>query len=222
MTDPLSDQSSSAAAAAPGAPARHPARWLVPLALIVLIVALYFARRALPGVALLDRDGRSTVTQSVVVERVRSVAQLVTSETTLRDVVVYENTWMGSTKRSLVVVTGRVLAGIDLDAGTDVKIDDQARRITVVLPRAKILAVDVADMRTYDEQRGLWNTFQPADRDQIFRIARGQLVRAAGETRLAEHAERSATELLQRLLATDGYTAEVIFPTRLEPAPAER
>ena len=204
--------------ATPEEPPRRLARWLIAIALLALLVAVFQARRALPGSWISGREGVSTITQAVVVERIRAVAQLVTSETTLRDVVVYETTWMGSTKRSLVVVTGRVLAGIDLDAGTSVHIDDEARRITIALPRARILAVDVGDMRTYDEQRGLWNTFQPRDRDAIFRLARGQLMKAAEETGVTGHAEQSAVELLQRLLSSDGYVAEVSFPTRLEPA----
>ena len=57
----------------------------------------------------------------VIVERTRAVARLVTSETTLRDVVVYQNRLLGSTKRSLVVVTGKVLSGFDLDRGTEVQ-----------------------------------------------------------------------------------------------------
>src|SRR5262245_41571554 len=75
----------------------------------------------------------TTVSQSLVVEKIEKVAKLVSSETTLRDVVIYENTWFGSTKRSLVVVTGKVLAGIDLNAGNSVEIDDKARVITISL-----------------------------------------------------------------------------------------
>ena len=104
----------------------------------------------------------------MVVERVRAVAQLVTSETTVRDVVVYENRRLGSTKRSLVVVTGKVMAGIDLDSGTQVDVDQRERRVHVVLPPAKVLGVEVTQLRTYDERNGLWNPFRPADRDTIY------------------------------------------------------
>src|SRR3954464_10625004 len=89
----------------------------------------------------LPTHGETTVSQGVVVEQMRAVAKLVTSETTVRDVVVYQNSRLGSTKRSLVVVTGTILAGIDLDAGTQVDIDHRSRRVTIVLPRAKVMAV---------------------------------------------------------------------------------
>ena len=42
------------------------------------------------------------------------------SEMTLRDVVTYQQTRFGSTKRALLVVTGRVSAGIDLAQGSEV------------------------------------------------------------------------------------------------------
>jgi hypothetical protein len=182
------------------------------LLLVALVALLWLGSRVVPGLSdRLSGRGATTVDQGVVVERTREVARLVTSETTLRDVVVYENRLLGSTKRSLVVVTGKVLAGFDLDRGTEVQVDHEAKVVRVVLPPAAVLAVEVTDLKTYDEQRGLWNPFRPADRDAIFRQARAQLVRSAGEVELAKHTEESARELLQALVSVDGYTTEVSF-----------
>lgn len=181
------------------------------LAILGLGVLLWLgSRTAILGDRLSPR-GRTTLDHGVVVERTRAVARLVTSETTLRDVVVYENRLLGSTKRSLVVVTGKVLSGFDLDRGTEVRVDHEARVVHVVLPPAAVLGVEVTDLRTYDERRGLWNPFRPADRDTIFRLAREQLVRSAGEVELAKHTEESAQRLLQALVSADGYRTEVTF-----------
>ena len=192
-----------------------------PLAAILLSLALLFGALLLIGVAvqrfypaarrLLPGGSRTEVTHGVVVEQVRSVAQLVTSETTVRDVVIYQNSRLGSTKRSLVVVTGKVMAGIDLDAGTGVEIDHQARRVRVSLPHARVISVDVTQLRTYDERHGLWNPFRPADRDTIYQLAREQLISAAGELGVATHAEDSARRLLGALIHADGYTVDVTF-----------
>jgi len=159
---------------------------------------------------------RTTITQSVVIERMRAVARLVTSETMVRDVVTYENTWYGSTKRSLVVVTGRIDAGVNLERGSQVDIDETTKTIALTLPKAEILSVDVTDMKTYDERGGLWNPFTPADRDAIIRLARNQLGRAAYEMKVIEHAEQSASTLLASLFRADGYTTTVTFAPRLE------
>ena len=103
---------------------------------------------------------------------------------------------LGSTKRSLVVVTGKVMAGIDLDAGTSVDVDHDTHRIRIVLPRAKVLGVEVTQLRTYDERSGLWNLFRPADRDTIYQLAREQLVSAAGELGVTAHARRVPSDYL--------------------------
>ena len=156
-----------------------------------------------------EERGATRVSQQLVVEKVQAVAKLVSSETTVRDVVVYENSWMNSTKRSLVVVTGKVSAGVDLSEGSEVRIDSVAHRISVILPPARVLGVEVLSLRTYDERAGLWNPFRPADRDLIQQRVREQLMRAGQDLGVVEHANRSAVALLQALLATDGYAVDV-------------
>jgi hypothetical protein len=182
------------------------------VAIAALVVFVWLGGRA-TNVAgrLLPGRGTTTLDHGVVVERTRAVARLVTSETVLRDVVVYQNRLLGSTKRSLVVVTGKVLSGFDLDRGTEVQVDHDAKVVRVILPPAGVLGVEVTDLKTYDEQRGLWNPFRPADRDTIFRLAREQLVKSAGEVELARHTEQSARRLLEALVSADGYTTEVVF-----------
>lgn len=176
------------------------------------------ARRFAPLAGGLVRGkGETTVTHGVVVEQVRAVAHLVTSETSVRDVVIYQNRKLGSTKRSLVVVTGKVMAGMDLDAGTQVDIDHRERRVHVVLPPAKVLGVEVTELRTYDERNGLWNPFVASDRDTIYLLARDQLIKAAGELEVAAHAEESARRLLGALIHVEGYTVDVGFSPRPKP-----
>lgn len=153
--------------------------------------------------------GGTKVTHDLVVEQMRAVAKLVSSEATVRDVIVYENTWYGSTKRSLVVVTGRLLAGIDLGDKPDVTIDHSVRRITMRIPSARLIGIEITDMTTYDERGGLWNPFKPADRDAIQRQARAQLTAAGSTLGLLRHANESAVHLLRALLAKDGYTVDV-------------
>jgi len=184
-----------------------PGSIIVLIALVVLIGLGYCATRLLPR-ALLGKN-ETRVTNDVVIQQVKAVAKLVSSEAMVRDVIVYENTWYGSTKRSLVVVTGRLLAGIDLRDNPDVIIDHARRHITIRVPKAKLIAVEIRDMRTYDERGGLWNPFTREDRDAIQRQARTQLTAAGSQLELLRHANESAVELLRMLLAKDGYTVDV-------------
>ena len=197
---------------------------LVAALLVLLLTFAYAAVRRQAGVIgdLLGGRERTSVSHSMIVDKVRAVAKLVTSETTIRDVVVYKNTWYGSTKQSLVVVTGRLLAGIDMEHGADVKVDDAAKRIEITLPKAGIMALEISDMQTYDERGGLWNPFTPADRDNILRLARGQIMRSATSLNVTAHAEKSAADLLTSLFSTDGYTASVRFVPQLQPVDGSR
>jgi hypothetical protein len=184
--------------------------WLLPVAATLLILLVGF-RQCGVGAFLSGRKNTTTVTHDLVVDRVRNVAKVVSAEAMVRDVLVYRNTWYGSTKQSLVVVTARLLSGIDLKSATNVTIDAGARRIEIGLPRASLLAVEVMDMQTYDERRGLWNPFTQDDRDRIFRLAREQLTRSAEQMRLAQRAETSAKEMLETMFRVDGWSAEVSF-----------
>lgn len=188
--------------------------------LIVFILALGAAlgttllRRAAGGF-LFGQSSEAHITQEFVVERLREVAKLVASEMTLRDVVTYEQTEMRSTKRTLLVVTARVSAGINLAHNTDVHIDAVAKRITIVVPPAEVTSVDVVNVTTYDEQAGLWNPFRAEDRDVIQQRIRTQLKTAALKSGILEHADQSAARVLTELLSRDGYTVEIRRP----PAP---
>jgi hypothetical protein len=195
-----------------GNAARRPT-WPLILSLLLFTLAVLVGRGVARGAGPLERltAGRTAVSQAVVVEQTRAVARLVTTETGMRDVVTYENRRLGSTKRSLVVVTGKVLAGFDLDRGAEVTVDHPSRRIRITLPPPAVLGVEITELRTYDEESGLWNPFRPSDRDSIFALARRQLVKAAGEIELARHAEESARRLLEATVRVDGYTTDVTF-----------
>ena len=187
---------------------------VVGLGVVLAIAAagsITLIRRAVGDFALGQR-AEPRVTQQVVVERLRQVAKLVATEMTLRDVVTYEQTAFRSTKRTLLVVTARVAAGIDLAHSTEVSIDSTTRRITLSLPPAQIMSVDVVNITTYDERAGLWNAFDAEDRDVIQHRIRTQLMVAARQSGILEHADQSAARVLSELLSRDGYTVEIRRP----------
>jgi uncharacterized protein DUF4230 len=185
---------------------------LLPASLLVTAGALVglLAGRAQRNTAMFSR-ANTRIDQRLVLDRLHSVANLVTTEVALRDVVIYENTRLGSTKRSLVVVTGKALVGFDLTREARARIDEPSKTIEVTLPHARLIGVDVLQLKTYDESRGLWNPFHPADRDTIYQVARERLKSAAEELGVREHAEAGARSVLAALFAADGYKVRVSF-----------
>lgn len=195
-----------------------PSRVLVwGLVIIALAVAagagVVLFQRTADGFRGFGRRAEPTVTQQVVMERLREVAKLVATEMTLRDVVTYEERHLLSTKRMLLVVTGRVSAGIDLKANdATVQIDSSARHITIALQPARVISVEVLNVTTYDERAGLLNPFTPEDRDVIQRRIRSQLEESARQSGILAHADEAAAHALTALLTRDGYTVEITRP----------
>jgi hypothetical protein len=200
-------------------PRRSALPWAIAAAVVVLVmlVPVILVRSASSTFGRFGQPSEPRITQQTVVERLREVAKLVATEMTLRDVVIYEQTRLMSTKKVLLVVTGKVSAGIDMEHGTEVHIDSTDKRITVTLPPAQILSVDVLNVTTYDERAGLLNPFTPEDRDLIQRRIRGQLMAAARQSGILEHADQSAAKVLTELLARDGYTVEIRRPLVVNP-----
>lgn len=196
------------------APSRVLAWGLIVIALAAAAgVAVMALHRASEGIRGVGRRAEPVVTQQVVVQRLREVAKLVATEMTMRDVVIYEQRHLLSTKRVLLVVTGRVGAGIDLQANdAAVRIDSAARRITIALQPARVLSVEVLNVTTYDEHAGLLNPFTPEDRDLIQRRIRTQLEESARQSGILAHADEAAAHALTALLTRDGYTVEITRP----------
>ncbi len=193
-----------------------PSRPLLLVAALLLVVAGIVAGLLVAGVqrsaAIFSGKGNTRIDQGMVLDRLRSVANLVTTEVALRDVVTYQNTRLGSTKRSLVVVTGKALVGFDLGRAR-ARVDEPGKTIELTLPRARLIGVDILQLKTYDERGGLWNPFHPSDRDTIYQVARERLKSAAGELGVREHAEAGARSVLAALFAAEGYEVRVSFGT---------
>ena len=197
-------------------PRRAFAWGLIALGLIFLVsLGISVVRGTSSAIASFGRAGAPVVTHQVVMERLRDVAKLVATEMTLRDVIIYEQTRFRSTKRALLVATGKVSAGINLRAA-DVQLDSAARRITITLPAAQILSIDVTNITTYDESAGLLNPFTPDDRDEIQRRIRAQLTMTARQSGILEHADRAAAQAVRDFVKLEGYTVEVRRPVQLE------
>jgi len=82
---------------------------------------------------------------------------------------------------------------------------------SITLPQPGILGIEITEMKTYDEQRGLWNPFNAADRDALFQRAREQLEQTSRDLKITETARQSARELLEGMFTANGYSVEVVY-----------
>src|SRR4051812_36167648 len=86
------------------------------LAIVLLLAGFGIIRRAV-SFPWISPPAPPRITHELVVDQLRDVAKLVSTEMTIRDVVIFEQSRFGFSKRALLVVTGKVLAGINLERG---------------------------------------------------------------------------------------------------------
>ena len=128
-------------------------------------------------------------------------------------------------ERTTFLAGGTVDAAVDFGAleGGNVEVD--GRSVTLTLPAAAIVDVDVEPDRSYvvNRERGILDriggifTDNPTGEQELYQLAEDKLLAAAGESALVARAERNTEEMLTALLESLGYEDITI---RFEEPPA--
>jgi len=116
-------------------------------------------------------------------------------------------------QRTTFLAGGTVDAAVDFGEleGGNVVVD--GRSVTITLPAAAIVDVDVEPDRSYvvNRERGILDrlggvfTDNPTGEQELYQLAEDKLLAAAGESALVSRAERNTTEMLTALLESLGY-----------------
>jgi hypothetical protein len=116
-------------------------------------------------------------------------------------------------ERTTFLAGGTVDAAVDFGAleGGNVEVDGDA--VTITLPAAAIVDVDVEPDRSYvvNRERGLLDrlggvfTDNPTGEQELYQLAEDKLLAAAGESALVTRAERNTEQMLTALLESLGY-----------------
>ena len=128
-------------------------------------------------------------------------------------------------ERVTFLAGGTVDAAVDFGAleGSAIEVDGDA--VTVTLPAAAIVDVDVEPDRSYvvNRDRGILDrlggifTDNPTGEQELYQLAEDKLLAAAGESELVARAERNTEEMLVALLESLGF-AEVTVVFEEPPA----
>jgi len=115
---------------------------------------------------------------------------------------------------------GTVDAAVDFGEldGRSIEVDGDA--VTITLPAAAIVDVDVEPDRSYvvDRERGILDRIggvfsdNPTGERELFQLAEDKLLAAAGESELLDRAETNTAEMLTALLESLGFErVDVVF-----------
>lgn len=176
---------------------------------IILLVAAAVAVAI--GVAATSGSCSKKQDVSEKILQLREMSELGTVEYTVKKVIsANDTTWYKLGDRKIYFTCEAVVkAGVDLKrfSASNVKISDGGRTVAVVLPRAKILSVNLPPHKIqekYCSVTGFRSSFTPEERLALQRQAEVDIRRKVQESGICADAERNAAELVRTLLSGGG------------------
>lgn len=167
------------------------------------------------GVIIGRRTRRETrAEESQILMSMRKVCKLSTIELSMADYThktVPKTVDLPFTKEATAYLfySGIVSAGFDVcDGPTQISVSHAKREVSVTLPPARILSVDVLRFETINEEQGFLNAISPADRNRWFTEARASLEKAALTSGVLERAQAHARELFAGFVEPRGYSLQ--------------
>ena len=150
---------------------------------------------------------------TVLLERIKSVCQLITVEGDFAEIYKYESTkerfmsLITSTKKALIVINAKARIGYDLKK---IKMHADTSRKKIILtnfPQPEVLSIE-PELEFYDIKNGLFNAFTPDDLTSLNKEAKGHIQEKIPESGLMDTARREAMEavlLIEKLVETIGW-----------------
>lgn len=159
-------------------------------------------------------------TNATVVTAMQRINKLETTMDTLQQIIVYDPHYIVGDAKKLFVVSGTVIAGIDLSAmnKNDVQIQGTSPNESVTLnaPATQILSatVDPSQTQVYDANTGIYSILNPQldanTTNAVMAGAQNTLQSAACKDHILQQAADSARGQLTSLLTTLGFTSVIV------------
>ena len=150
---------------------------------------------------------------TVLLERIKSVCQLITVEGDFAEIYRYESTkerfmsLISSTKKALIVINAKARIGYDLKK-IKMHADNSKKKIILTnFPQPEVLSIE-PELEFYDIKNGLFNAFTPDDLTSLNKEAKSHIQEKIPESGLMDTARREAMEavlLIEKLVETIGW-----------------
>ena len=153
---------------------------------------------------------------TVLLDKIRSVAKLVSVEGDFAEIYHYENTkesfmsLFSSKKKALIVIKAKAQIGYDLKRLNLSADKDRKKIILKNFPEPEILSIE-PDMQFYDIKNGLFNSFSPKDMTQLNVEAKEHIKQKIPESGLMESAKKESLQavlLVEKIVETIGWTLD--------------
>ena len=145
-------------------------------------------------------ERKTTVSSSVLLEKVKKVCKLVTVEGSFSELYSHEDyqyyDFYPFRKKALLKLKAKVTAGYDLEKIT-FETDEIAQTIYISnIPKPEILTVDT-EISYYDISEGTFNSFSSKELTDLNKNARAFIIQKANESSLLKQAEQEGESMLE-------------------------
>ncbi len=199
-----------------------------------LLFALAFAGGGLFVYLWLNQGGGTVERESqVLLERIKNVSKLVTTEGYFTEFYIHKDNKRGVrlylpmptdfkfTKKAIVKVTAKVSAGFDMEA-MEIKADHQRKVIRISnIPDPSIISID-HDLEYFDMQESYFNAFNKEELTELNQEAKRHIEEKALESGLLESAiaqGNSMLEIIEFMVEEAGWTVEYDHSPNIEDIP---
>ena len=142
------------------------------------------------------------------------ILELATAKRDIRENRRMEHEWLGSVKRFEVEGRFAARAGYDLQEPISFEIEESAQQIRVVVPPAKLLGLELAQIRVLKDESGWWNQLTAKDREETLTelqaSARQKILESDLVSEAAANLERTLREIVTR--NAPEYAIEIVRP----------
>ena len=192
----------------------------------LVVIPTQMARRSYQGAKALGDDIRKAfqftpevrVNNTIVLNQETALFELSVLQQNFEHRYVWENSWLGSTKKIFITGSFNAKVGFDLHKKFSIALRDDKAYVT--LPPPRTLSVESLGDISYRDEQGIWNWVNIDDRTRATNAFIRDARRFSEQARFNEKAEAEMVERLNVLL--EPYADEVIVSFELPIEPARR
>lgn len=189
---------------------------------LLVTIPTQLAERSYRGAKALGEDLRKAfrftpevrVNNTIVLNQETAVFELAVLQQNFEHRYVWENSWLGSTKKIFITGTFKAKVGFDLHKKFSVNLRDDKAYVTLAAPRT--LSVESTGDISYRDEQGIWNWVKIDDRTRATNAFIRDARRFADKATFNEKAKSEMEKRLKVLLKPYAEEVIVTFDPRVQ------
>lgn len=191
--------------------------------IILVTIPTQLAKRSYEGARTLGEDIRKAfrftpevkVNNTIVLNQQTAAFELSVLQQDFEHRYVWQNSWLGSTKKIFIAGTFSAKVGFDLHRKFSITLRDDTAYVVLAEPRT--LSVESSGDITYRDEQGVWNWVSVNDRTRATNAFIRDARRYADQAQFVQQAKAEMEKRLKDLLAS--YVGEVVIGYEISEGP---